>query len=34
MISEGDKAPAITVTASDGSSVNLAAPGRYVGLHP
>ena len=28
MINEGDKAPAITVTASDGSSVNLAAPGQ------
>ncbi len=28
MISEGDKAPAITVTATDGSSVNLATPGR------
>jgi peroxiredoxin Q/BCP len=26
MIDEGDKAPAITVAASDGSSVNLAAP--------
>ena len=28
MINEGDKAPAITVTASDGSSMNLAAPGQ------
>jgi thioredoxin-dependent peroxiredoxin len=27
MINEGDKAPDLTVTASDGSSVNLAAPG-------
>jgi peroxiredoxin Q/BCP len=27
-IGEGDKAPAITVTASDGSTVNLAAPGQ------
>ena len=27
MICEGDKAPAIDVTASDGSTVNLAAPG-------
>jgi len=26
MVNEGDKAPAITVTASDGSSVNLASP--------
>lgn len=30
MISEGDKAPAITLTASDGSSVNLASPGSPV----
>ena len=28
MISEGDKAPAITVTASDGSMIDLGAPGR------
>ena len=28
MINEGDKAPAITVTASDGSSINLASPGQ------
>jgi len=28
MISEGDKAPAITATATDGSSINLAAPGQ------
>ena len=27
MITEGDKAPNLTLTASDGSSVNLAAPG-------
>jgi peroxiredoxin Q/BCP len=27
MIKEGDKAPGLTVTTSDGSSVNLAAPG-------
>jgi len=33
MIGEGDKAPAITVTASDGSSVNLAAPGRPLVLY-
>jgi peroxiredoxin Q/BCP len=33
MISEGDKAPAITVTASDGSSVNLAAPGQPLVLY-
>jgi peroxiredoxin Q/BCP len=28
MISEGDKAPAIRVTASDGSTVDLSAPGQ------
>ena len=28
MINEGDKAPAIDVVSTDGSSVNLAAPGR------
>jgi peroxiredoxin Q/BCP len=28
MINEGDKAPAINVTASDGSSVDLASPGQ------
>ena len=28
MIGEGDKAPAITVTASDGATINLAAPGQ------
>ena len=33
MISEGDKAPAITVTASDGSSVNLASPGQPLVLY-
>ena len=33
MIGEGDKAPAITVTASDRSSVNLAAPGRPLVLY-
>jgi peroxiredoxin Q/BCP len=33
MINEGDKAPAITVTASDGSSVNLAAPGQPLVLY-
>ena len=33
MINEGEKAPAITVTASDGSSVNLAAPGRPLVLY-
>jgi peroxiredoxin Q/BCP len=33
MINEGDKAPAITVTASDGVSVNLAAPGAPVVLY-
>ena len=27
MIGEGDKAPALTVTASDGSTINLANPG-------
>ena len=33
MIDEGDKAPAITATASDGSSVNLAAPGQPLVLY-
>ena len=33
MLNEGDKAPAITVTASDGSSVNLAAPGQQLVLY-
>lgn len=33
MIEEGGKAPAITITASDGSSVNLAAPGKPLVLY-
>jgi peroxiredoxin Q/BCP len=33
MINEGDRAPAITVTASDGSSVNLASPGQPLVLY-
>jgi len=33
MISEGETAPAITATASDGSSVNLAAPGQPLVLY-
>jgi peroxiredoxin Q/BCP len=33
MIGEGDKAPAITATASDGSEVNLAAPGQPLVLY-
>jgi peroxiredoxin Q/BCP len=33
MINEGDKAPSITVTASDGSSVNLASPGAPLVLY-
>lgn len=33
MISEGDKAPAIDVVASDGSSMNLAAPGKPLVLY-
>ena len=33
MIDEGDKAPAISVTASDGSSVNLASPGAPLVLY-
>src|SRR6478752_3777339 len=33
MINEGDKAPAISVTASDGTSVNLAAPGQVLVLY-
>jgi peroxiredoxin Q/BCP len=33
MISEGDKAPAMTVSASDGSSVNLASPGQPLVLY-
>ena len=33
MIGEGDKAPAIDVTASDGSVVNLASPGHPLVLY-
>jgi peroxiredoxin Q/BCP len=33
MIGVGDKAPAITVTGSDGTSVDLAAPGRPLVLY-
>ena len=33
MIQEGDKAPAITVTGTDGSSTNLAAPDRPLVLY-
>jgi peroxiredoxin Q/BCP len=33
MIDDGDRAPAITVTASDGSSVNLASPGAPLVLY-
>jgi peroxiredoxin Q/BCP len=33
MINEGDKAPSITVTATDGSSINLAAPGQPLVLY-
>ena len=33
MIEQGGKAPAITVTASDGSNVNLAAPGKPLVLY-
>jgi peroxiredoxin Q/BCP len=33
MISEGDKIPAITVTASDGRTINLAAPGQPLVLY-
>jgi peroxiredoxin Q/BCP len=33
MIGEGEKAPAITVKASDGSEVNLAAPGQPLVLY-
>jgi peroxiredoxin Q/BCP len=33
MIDEGEKASAITVTASDGTSVNLAAPGQPLVLY-
>jgi thioredoxin-dependent peroxiredoxin len=33
MISEGGKAPDITVTASDGTSINLASPGKALVLY-
>jgi thioredoxin-dependent peroxiredoxin len=33
MIGEGDKAPAITVTASDGTTINLGAPGEPLVLY-
>jgi peroxiredoxin Q/BCP len=33
MINEGDQAPAISVTATDGSSVNLASPGQALVLY-
>ena len=33
MIEEGDKAPAITVTASDGSRIDLASPGQPLVLY-
>jgi len=33
MINEGDKAPSLTVTANDGSSVNLASPGQPLVLY-
>jgi peroxiredoxin Q/BCP len=33
MINEGDKAPAITLTASDGSSVDLSSPGQSLVLY-
>jgi peroxiredoxin Q/BCP len=33
MVNEGDKAPAINVTASDGNSVNLASPGQPLVLY-
>ena len=33
MIQEGDKAPAITLTATDGSHINLAAPGQPLVLY-
>jgi thioredoxin-dependent peroxiredoxin len=33
MINQGDKTPAITITASDGSSVDLAAPGKPLALY-
>ena len=33
MINEGDKAPAITVSASDGSKIDLASPGKPLVLY-
>ena len=33
MVSEGDKAPAITVTASDGGNLDLASPGQPLVLY-
>jgi peroxiredoxin Q/BCP len=33
MISEGDKAPAITIEASDGTAVDLGSPGRPVVIY-
>jgi peroxiredoxin Q/BCP len=33
MVSEGDKAPAITVTATDGGNLNLASPGQPLVLY-
>ena len=33
MINQGDRAPAITVTASDGTSVDLASPGQPLVLY-
>jgi peroxiredoxin Q/BCP len=33
MIEEGGKAPAITVVASDGSTIDLAAPGQPLVLY-
>ena len=33
MIEEGDKAPAVTIAASDGSSIDLSAPGRPLVLY-
>ena len=33
MIGEGDKGPALTISASDGSTINLAAPGKTLVLY-
>jgi peroxiredoxin Q/BCP len=33
MISEGDRAPAITISTSDGSAINLASPGQPLVLY-